>query len=224
MPSKTLFLALGATAALSACAAPGVTGGAPEFNGIGNPQRVVVGQDTRFLDLATAGYGLAAGETDRAADWLASIGFGYGDRVALDDPAGAASPGVRAELARVVGRYGLVLSDAAPVTAGATPSGGVRLVVLRAVASVTDCPDWRSTAALPQPFLPNFGCAAAGNLAAMIADPNDLLAGKSAPDTGSSAATAVKAIGALRQAAGTSAGGTTVRRESSQSAGGGGGN
>ena len=212
-------LLLSATVALAACNTPGQP---RRFDGIGNPHAPVVGQATHALDLATGGSGLAPGEADRAADWLASIGFGYGDRVSLDEGAGYGGS-ARAELARVIGRYGLVLSDTAPVTQGAPAPGSVRLVVLRAEASVPGCPDWESTPLLPQPSQPNFGCATAGNLAAMVADPNDLLAGKSAPDTGSSAATASKAIEALRGAKGTSAGGTTVRRESSQSAGSGGG-
>ncbi len=221
MARLSILIAVTATAGLAACNTPGQS---QRFDGIGNPHAPVVGQATHSLDLATSGYGLAPGEADRAADWLSSIGFGYGDRVAIDDSAGGAGAGVRAELGRVIGRYGLVLSDAAPVTEGSPIAGAVRLVVLRAEALVPGCPDWASTPLLPQPSQPNFGCATASNLAAMIADPNDLLAGKSAPDTGSSAATATKAIEAMRAAKGTSAGGTTVKRESSQSAGGGGGN
>ena len=216
MAHRTLSL-LAVTAALAGCTAPGGT--AAFYDGIGNPHVAQVAQVTHSLDLATAGGGLAAGEADRAADWLSSIGFGYGDRVSIADGDGFASAGARGELARVVGRYGLVLADAAPVTTGAVPSGAVRLVVLRAEASVPGCPAWSATDALLSGDTHGFGCASAANLAQMVADPNDLLQGKSAPDTGSSAATATKAINALRAVAGTSNGGTVVKKESATSAG-----
>lgn len=220
MTTTRILLTLAASTTLGACTGPA---GAPlAYNGIGNPRAPVVSQETRVLDLATSGSGLAAGEADRAADWLAGLGFGYGDRVALDGGGGYGAGPTRAELARVVGRYGLVLSDAVPATQGAAAPGTVRLVVLRAVARVDGCPDWGSTIFLPARDQPNFGCATAGNLAAMIADPNDLLAGKSAPDTGSEATVAVKAITEYRKAAGTSAGGTTVRTETAAGGGGGG--
>ena len=204
------LLVLATTAGLAACDTPGQP---QRYDGIGNPHAPVVGQATHSLDLATAGSGLAPGEADRAADWLAAMNFGYGDRVALDDGTSYGGGGTRADLARIVGRYGLVLSDAIPVTQGEPAPGTVRLVVLRAEASVPGCPDWNSSPLLPQPSQPNFGCATASNLAAMIADPNDLLTGKVAPDTGSSAATAIKAINAQREAAGTSKGGTAVKIE-----------
>lgn len=207
--------------ALAGCAS---TGDHANYNGIGNPHVAEVAQVTRTLDLATAGGGLAAGEVDRAADWLGSIGFGYGDRVSVADGDGFAVTGARTELARVVGRYGLVLSDTAPVTPGVVPAGAVRLVVLRAEASVPGCPAWNAGDTLLQGDTRGFGCASAANLAQMVADPNDLLQGKSAPDTGSSAATATKAIDALRKATGTSNGGTVIKSVSATSAGGGGGN
>ena len=210
------LLILAATSGLAACNTPSQP---QRFNGIGNPHAPVVGQATHSLDLATSGSSLAAGEADRAADWLAAMNFGYGDRIALDDGTTYGSSGARSELARVVGRYGLVLSDAVPVTQGEPAPGTIRLVVLRAEASVPGCPDWKSTPLVPQPSQPNFGCATAANLAAMIADPNDLLTGKVAPDTGSSAATASKAINAQRKAVGTSNGGTTVKAETAAGGG-----
>lgn len=210
MTRRTLLPLLLGSAALAGCAS---TGERTSYDGIGNPHVAQVAQATQSLDVATAGSGLAAGEADRAADWLASIGFGYGDRVFLADGGGYAGA-ARDQLARVVGRYGLVLSETAPVTSGEVAPGAVRLVVLRAEAAIPGCPAWTATDTLFQGDARGFGCATAANLAAMIADPNDLLAGKSAPDTGSSAATAVKAINAQQEAVGTSAGGTTVQRVS----------
>lgn len=208
MTDRALLPLLLGSAALAGCAS---TVGPVGYNGIGNPHVAEVAQVTHTLDLATSGSGLAAGEGDRAADWLASIGFGYGDRAYLADGGGNAGA-ARDQLARSIGRYGLVLSDAAPVTSGLVAPGSVRLVVLRAEATIAGCPAWRGTDTMLGRDARGFGCATAANMAAMIADPNDLLAGKSAPDTGSSSATAVKAINAQTEAAGTSDGGTRVER------------
>ena len=217
MTARTLLL-LATTGALSACA--GLGGPPPQFNGLGSPKAPIVSQETRFIDLATAGSSLAAGEADRAADWLTDQGFGYGDRVALDDGTGGGGGAARADMARVVGRYGLVLSEAVPVTEGQVAPGTVRLVVLRATARVEGCPNWSTPAFLPPRDQPNFGCAGATNLAAMVADANDLLVGKSAPDTGSAAAVGTKAIVEYQKATGTSSGGTQVRAESAPGGGG----
>lgn len=74
--------------------------------------------------------------------------------------------------------------------------------VAQAGASVPECPDWRDTTlTASEGQASNYGCATASNLAAMIADPADLLHGKHADGT-SSAELAVRAIKALNQQAG----------------------
>src|SRR3546814_2711319 len=74
----------------------------------------------------------------------------------------------------------MLLSDVAPVTAGSVPGGTVRIVVSRSVASVPGCPDWRDTqeADLNGGTSSNYGCAVNSNLAAMVANPQDLVLGQ----------------------------------------------
>ena len=62
-------------------------------------------------------------------------------------------------------------------------------------ATVPGCPDWTAAqGGEKEGQSSNYGCATAMNLAAMIADPNDLIHGKSA-GAGSAAEVAVRAIG-----------------------------
>lgn len=85
-------------------------------------------------------------------------------------------------------------------------------------AVVPDCPNWKSagrdSAALTDS---NFGCAINSNLAAMIADPMDLVHGKSSDL--SDALVSHRAIKAWREAVPTSTMWTTTVKESSKGGG-----
>jgi pilus assembly protein CpaD len=140
----------------------------------------VVSQTMLVYDLRF-GDGQSLSGTDRQSflEWLESINVGYGDRISVDDP----NPGARqrrAAVADAVAEFGLLLADNVPVTASAVAPGEARVVVLRATASVPGCPDWRraSHPELAASKMSNFGCATESNLAAMVADSNDLVAGK----------------------------------------------
>lgn len=65
--------------------------------------------------------------------------------------------------------------------------------------TVPGCPDW-SDAKLPmsEGQASNYGCATAVNLAAMIADPRDLVRGQTDPMTGADPAVAQRALKAWR--------------------------
>lgn len=168
----------------------------------------VVQRTDYVMDLSVAGNGLASGEDERLSAWFDSLDIGYGDRIFVDQSVYQDSA-AREDIARVAGSYGLLLSESAPVTAGAAQPGSVRVVVSRASASVPTCPDW-AYAKLPEnpnTTDSNYGCATNKNLAAMIADPNDLVAGRAADGTGDAAA-AIKAIRAYRDRAGSGASGT----------------
>jgi len=190
-------IALLATAA-SACAPA-----ANELSAANNPSIYSVHQPiverTNFvLDVRTDARGLPAAEADRLRGWFESIDLRYGDTVAIDDGYGT---NARADIARVVDEYGLLLSHAAPVTAGQVPAGSVRIIASRSNASVPGCPDWSTSdngVAPPQNTSSNFGCATAGNLAAMIANPNDLVEGQN-PSGRGSATTAGRAIRTYRE-------------------------
>jgi pilus assembly protein CpaD len=72
-------------------------------------------------------------------------------------------------------------------------------VVAGAGATVPNCPDW-SDKDLPmsEGQSSNYGCATALNLAAMIADPNDLIRGRTDEKTGADPALTSRAIKAWR--------------------------
>ena len=127
-----------------------------------------------------SGSTLPAGQARALDEYLGSIGIAYGDRISVDDPSPVGAAARRQAIAEVVARYGLLLDGTTPVTTGTVPAGTVRVVVTRTRATVPGCPDWsRSSAYDPDAAVSsNYGCAVRGNLAEMIADPNDLIVGK----------------------------------------------
>jgi pilus assembly protein CpaD len=171
----------------------GLSACGPETNRltpVSNPSLYSVNQPvvqrTDFaLDLA-AGGGVPASEKARLADWFESLRVGYGDRVYVDE-AGYGDRQSRADVAEVAADYGLLLSHGAPVSAGSAAPGMVRVIVSRTDASVPGCPVWEDElVGAPERTASNYGCATNSNLAAMIADPNDLVLGQTGDDRGGS--------------------------------------
>lgn len=148
---------------------------------------------------------LSPAESARLNGWFSSLGLGYGDSIYVD---GAYAGAARDDVARVAGQYGLLLSDGAPVTAGTVGPGTVRVVVSRARASVPNCPDWseKSQPNFANRSLSNFGCGVNGNLAAMVANPQDLIHGQDDSGVGDTR-TATKAVESYRKAVPTGTGG-----------------
>lgn len=158
-------------------------------------------QRTDFvLDLATSGEGLSVSEKARLGAWFASIGLRYGDTVTVDESHGYGNPDARADVAEVAAGYGLLLDGAvAPVTAGAVPPGSIRVIASRATAGVPTCPAWERGELAPVNYTSsNYGCATNSNLAAMIADPLDLVRGRDGT-VDASANTAARAIRGYRE-------------------------
>lgn len=186
--ARPLVLAL--AMALSAC------GGVPSNRTLESVHQPVVEKTNYVLDLSTGPGGLSLPEQRRLAGWFAAMGLRYGDRIYIDDP--LASGGTRAAVEAVAARYGLLLSDGAPVTEGYVNAGTARVVVVRASAHVPGCPEWKSDSDtnLGNGASSNFGCAVNSNLAAMVADPNHLVKGQGATDATITGAT--KAIDAYR--------------------------
>lgn len=183
-----------------------VTACGPETNGLtpaSNPSLSSVNQPvvqrTDYVFDVAAGDGVQGGELDRLASWFDSIDLGYGDHVSIDGAGGYTDDRTRADIASVVGRYGLLLDQGAPVTAGAVQPGSVRVIVSRMTASVPGCPIWEDElVGMPERTSTNYGCATNSNLAAMIADPADLVRGREAADAIDPAASN-KAIDAYRR-------------------------
>lgn len=180
-----------------------------ENRGLETVHQPVVARQDYALDVATAGNALATGEQARLAGWLATMRLGYGDKVSIDDPSRA--PGVRDQVAQAVGRYGLLVSDERPVTNAAVAPGSARVVVSRMHAYVPGCPDYSrdSSVDYDQNTSSNYGCATNASLAAMIANPEDLVHGHGATG-GTDTGRITKAIDALRKAAPSGAGGTAA--------------
>lgn len=192
MRSKFLLLALG-TAALAGCNTPGDL---PD-RGLASVNVPVVTTAEYVFDAAAPGGALAPGESDRLNGWFQGLGLGYGDSVYVDGYA----PAAREQVARVAGRYGMLVSEGAPVTAGAVQPGAVRVVVSRRRAEVPGCPNW-SVPAQPNyqnRSMSNFGCSVNSNLAMQVANPEDLLHGREGMGV-SDNATAAKAVQFYRTA------------------------
>jgi pilus assembly protein CpaD len=159
---------------------------------------VVTGADYVF-DAAAPGGSLAPGEGDRLNGWFQGLGLGYGDTIYVD---GGYAPAARAQIAAVAGHYGMMLSAGAPVTAGMVQSGAVRVVVARRRAVVPGCPNWGP---LSQPdwdnkTMANYGCGVNSDIAAMVANPEDLIHGREGSGVGDPL-TSTKAVDFYRSTA-----------------------
>lgn len=199
-----LFTALSLCVPLAACG---------DYRGLETAHQPVVSQTDYALDLLAGPDGLAGGEAQRLRGWLDVLAAAPGTTVAIDDPAG--SPAARTDIAALAGQFGLRLAATAPAPGAPLAPGTLRVVVTRSAASVPSCdaPGARSSLVNFDAHTGStFGCAINGTLAAMVADPNDLIRGK-ADDGRGTAATAAKAIGAWRRAVPTGAGGTALKTE-----------
>lgn len=188
-------------------------GGTPN-RGLESVHQPVVSRTDYVFDVATQGGRLAPGETRRLAGWMASLHPSYGDQVAIDDPAPYGRT-IHDEVSAELMPYGLVLSDDAPVTGAPIAPGTVRVVVTRLHAAVPGCPDWSRDESheFNSNTSSNQGCAVNSNLAAMIANPGDLIHGRSG-DAITDPATASKSIDLYRKSAPTGGGGSVIKSES----------
>lgn len=158
----------------------------------------IVARANYALDVAAPGGALDPAEAARLDNWFSSLGLRYGDTVYVDAPY---SDMARADVERIAGQYGLMVAPGAPVTTGQVAPGTVRVVVSRTEATVPGCPNW-SVPAQPNynnRMVPGFGCAVNSNLAAMVANPEDLIHGREGSAV-IDAATATKAVGSYRSA------------------------
>lgn len=200
--TSAALLALG----LAACS-PIAPDARPAINhGLTSANQPVVQRTDYVFDVAASG-GVPASEQARLSAWFESLQLGYGDRIAIDEPQGYADAQSRADIAGVAAQYGLLLSDGAPISAGQVQPGSVRVIVSRTTASVPGCPvyeDPQIGTAISDRTSTNYGCAHNSNLAAMIADPNDLVLGQTGSGNDNNAGS--KAIKTYRDKAPTGAG------------------
>ena len=175
MRSKIILIALASSVA--ACNTPDLAD-----KGVAAVNVPVVTTADYVFDAAAPDGTLAPEESARLNGWFQGLGLGYGDTIYVDGPY---SDAARGQVAAVAGQYGMMVSAGAPVTPGAVQPGTVRVVVNRRRAEVPHCPNW----SLPsQPNydnrnMSNFGCGVNTNIAAMVANPEDLIHGREAGTT-----------------------------------------
>ncbi|HEX2803159.1 MAG TPA: CpaD family pilus assembly lipoprotein [Sphingomicrobium sp.] len=187
MVRKTIAILL--VSAAAACTAPGQDTSARGLSSVHEP---VLNRSVFALDVAAPGGIIPPAELARVDGWFRSLGVGYGDSIFVDGPYAETA---RAQVAELAGNYGMMVRAAAPVTAGMVAPDMVRVVVSRTRVDVAGCPDW-SVPSQPNVLnnsMSNFGCALNSNLAAMVADPEDLVHGREGTGVGD-AATATKAV------------------------------
>lgn len=206
MRKRTLLLALAPILMIGGC-------GGTINRGLESVHQPVVARADYAFDVGAGPGGLAPGERERLSAWMGSLKVGYGDRIAVDDP--ARDPATRADVAAAAAQFGLLVSDEAPVTPAPIAQGTARVVVSRAHAYVPGCPNHSR---MYQPDYEahtssNQGCAVNSNLAAMVANPADLVRGEGAGNA-YDPAVAAKAIDRFRKAEPTGSGGTKVQAES----------
>jgi pilus assembly protein CpaD len=203
----------GAALALSFGLALAGCGAMPSNRSLNSLHEPVVERVNFTLDVATGPDGLSYAEERRLAAWFDTLKLRYGDRIALDDP--MASEATQAAVAAIASRHGLIVSGDAPVTAGAVSPGSARIVITRTKASVPGCPDWSAKldVNLGNGLSSNYGCAVNSNLAAMVANPEDLIKGAES-DSDTVVMSSTKAIESYRKAAPTG-NGNVVKQQSS---------
>ena len=208
MRASNFATLIGMSIALSACGT--------ENRGVESVHQPVVSKSNYVLDVGTGYDGLAPGEVSRVSGWFESLRLGYGDRVSIDVPGGNEGAATREAIANLAAHYGMLIDATAPVTTGEIAPGKVRVVVSRTSANVPNCPDWSDKGGndLNSNTMSNFGCSVNTNLAAMVANPEDLIYGQRA--TGANdASTAAKAIKSYRDRPPTGA--DKLKAESSRS-------
>jgi pilus assembly protein CpaD len=212
MMAKHIMILAGLAPALlvGACADPA---GVTVNRGVESVHQPVVSRTDYVFDVQTAGGALAPGEFARLAGWMQSLRLTYGDHVAIDDP--ATDYRARGEIAAEVSRYGLQLSQDAPITAAPVTPGTLRVVISRSSAHVPGCPDYslKMEPNFNNDTASNYGCGINSNLASMVANPADLVRGQPGAET-IDQQTSNKAIDAYRKAPPTGQGG--LKQESTK--------
>lgn len=198
MSNANFRMLRGAAVAMLAGLSLTACGGSPENRYLESIKQPVVERASMALDIDTNGNGLDFAERQRVEGWFDAMGLRYGDRVTVDDPSGNSATFEAVE--QLAAKRGLLVSADGALADGTVPSGRARIVVTRSSASVPGCPDWsaKSDINYANATYPNFGCAMNSNLAAMVANPEDLIKGQQG--TGETIVlTSTKAIDSYRE-------------------------
>lgn len=109
---KKTLLILAAATSLSGCLHTEANLPARGVEAVNVP---VVTKSTYVFDASAPDDSLGATEQARLDGWFAGLQLGYGDSIYVDGPY---SDAARRDVARVAGRYGMLVSDGAPMTEG----------------------------------------------------------------------------------------------------------
>ena len=191
---NTIMIALLATT----LAGPALAEGENPSRGLASVNVPVVSRSDYMFDAAAPDGSLPSSEQARLDAWFRGLDLSYGDSIYVE---GSYAEAARYDVARVAGRFGMLVSQGSPVSQSVVAPGSVRVVVSRTRASVPNCPNWsgKSQPNFANHSMTNFGCGVNSNMAAMIADPNDLVWGREHSGIGN-ADTASRAIRAYRNA------------------------
>ena len=191
---NTMIIALLATTLTG----PALAAGDDPSRGLESVNVPVVTRSDYMFDAAAPDGSLPSSEQARLDAWFRGLDLSYGDAIFVD---GSYADAARSDVARVASRYGMLVSNGSPIVQGMVAQGSVRVVVSRTRASVPNCPNWsvKSQPNFANHSMSNFGCGVNANLAAMIADPNDLVWGREGTGIGD-ADTASRAIRSYRNA------------------------
>lgn len=196
---KLRILSCGVTIALSLSLGACSTTPGAENRSLNSVHQPVVERASYALDLdLMSGGSLSTSGQQQLTEWFEAMNLGYGDRISVDNPGGGNV--AQAMVEAVASRYGLLVSDIAPVTEGQIAPGSLRVIVTRSTARVLGCPDWSQSYEnnIRNSVGSNFGCATNSNFAAMIADPEDLVKGKT-EESAADATIGLKAIDTYRK-------------------------
>jgi pilus assembly protein CpaD len=170
---KVTFL-IAASLALAGC------GTLPTNTSMYSVHQPVVERTNYTIDLASDGDGIADADQTRLNEWFDVLDLRYGDRMSIDSGDGFGNEDAARDVRAAAAERGIMVTQGAPATPGIIAPGNIRVVVTRSNASVPSCPDNRTTHG--QNFNAgnnsNYGCAINSNLAAMVADPEDLVRGR----------------------------------------------
>jgi pilus assembly protein CpaD len=182
MTTKNLlrFASLAAVLLAGSCAAPNDSGLVAD--GVAN-HPITVEPSSKALSIAFAGpnSGLSPQDEARVDDFVADyLARGHG-AISISVPQGPGSNDTVTWFGEHFAEMGVPRSR---ILVGTHDGGGVELGYVSYVAHTDECGDWSVNVAdtasnLP---MPNFGCATQHNLAAMVADPRDLVAPRAMTD------------------------------------------
>lgn len=135
---------------------------------------------THDVQFAAGAEALSGSERAELDTFLAGINAGSGDEAWIDagsDPLGAARS---ASIMKSLSARGIVAAKDNLAYGAAPQADELRLVIGRYVVTPPECPDWRkpSDKDFDNTLSSNYGCSTQTNLGMMVANPHDLLEGR----------------------------------------------